>query len=202
MELRHFEDKPIIDWVPDSIPIDKSREVSFEDLKLRLDEHLLPDLLLFSLRECDLPIDNLSLLVTRLDDADAALEVELGLDTSASEELDTLLLLNGLKSEPFLGLPSLLLLSKAELLFFLLDSLLFGDPSESLFFSLLLGLLLPSGLSLDSLLPRLLLSLKLVKFGLLLGSKLVLSHLFFDLSLSLLSRPLFSGFSIPFFSGL
>lgn len=202
MELWHFEDKPIIDWVPDSVPIDKSREVCFEDLKLRLDEHLLPDLLLFSLRKCDLSIHNLSLLITGLDDADAALEVELSLDTSASEELDTLLLLNGFKSESFLGFPSLLLLSEAKLLFFLLDSLLFGDPSESLLFSLLLGLLLTSGLSLNSLLPRLLLSLKLVKFSLLLGSKFILSHLFFDLSLSLLSSLLFSGFSIPFFSGI
>ena len=73
MELWHFEDKPIIDRIPDSVPFDKSREMCFEDLKLRLDEHLLPDLLLFSLRECDLPIDNLSLLVAGLDDADAAL---------------------------------------------------------------------------------------------------------------------------------
>ena len=110
MKLWHFEDKPIIDGVPDSVPIDKGWEVSFEDLELRLDKHLLPDLLLFSLRECDLSIDDLSLLITGLDDADAALEVELGLDTGASEELDTLLLLNGFKPEPLFGLPSFLFL--------------------------------------------------------------------------------------------
>lgn len=176
--------------------------MSFENLELRLDQHLLPDLLLFSQGKGDLTIHHFSLLVTGLDDADTTLEVQFSLDSSSFQELDSLLSLKGLKSKPLFGLFPLLFLFLSQFNFFLLQTILLGMPSEFLFFSFLGIVLLTFGLSLDFLKTSLFFSFKLIKLGLLFGRKLVVSHLLFKLSLSLFRGFFFGEFSLPLLSGL